>query len=368
MGTKGLFTGGGDLHRDLRARVAEVLTPDHIRRGRWTAGVKALILVAWTVASYVGLVWFAQNAWQAILLAVSLGIAVAGVAFAIGHDANHGAFSNNRRLNRALGLSYDLIGASSYVWKLKHNHAHHSYTNIEGADTDIEQMPLARLAPDQPRRWFHRWQHIYMWVFYGLYSLKHHFGGDIKGVTGGHFGAITPVARPRGVELAFFIGGKLVFAGWAFVIPMLLHPVWQVLVMFLIASWVLGALLATVFQLAHCVEEADFTTLDALREGEPRSWAAHQVETTVDFCTTNPILNWYLGGLNFQVEHHLFPKVCHVHYPRLAEVVRRTCKEHGVRHTTQPTLRAALGSHARWLKKMGRPEPAALTPGVGLST
>lgn len=359
MSTKGLLTGGGVLQRDLRARVAEILTPADIRRGRWKAGVKAAILVAWTAASYFGLLFVASNAWQAILLAISLGLAVAGVAFSIGHDANHGAFSNSRRLNRVLGLTFDMIGASSYVWRLKHNHAHHSYTNIVGADTDIEQMPLARLAPDQPRRWFHRWQHIYMWLFYGLFSIKHHLFGDVIGMTGGRFGQITPVARPTGVELVAFIGGKVAFASWTLVIPMLLHSPWEVLLLFVVASWVLGAMLATVFQLAHCVEEATFTSVDALRAGESRPWAEHQVETTVDFATTNPVLNWYLGGLNFQVEHHLFPRVCHVHYPRLVEVVRRTCEEHGVRHVTQPTLRAALASHARWLRQMGRPDPAS---------
>jgi len=113
-----------------------------------------------------------------------------------------------------------------------------------------------------------------------------------------------------------------------------------------------------VFQLAHCVDEAYVSSVDELRAGEPRNWAVHQVEATVDFATGNRLLSWYLGGLNFQVEHHLFPKVCHVHYPQLLDVVRETCAEFGVTHSAQPSMRAALASHARWLRRMGRAEPA----------
>jgi linoleoyl-CoA desaturase len=353
-----LFSGGGALQRDLRARVAERLTPELVRRGKWTIGLKGAVLVTWAVASYLALLLVSESAWQAVPLAISLGLALAGVAFSIGHDANHGALARGRRTNRVLGLTFDVIGASSYVWRVKHNHAHHSYTNVAGADNDIEQMPLARLAPDQPRRWYHRWQHIYMWLFYGLFSIRHHLVGDIKGMTGGRFGEITPITRPKGLELAIFIAGKLAFVSWALLLPMLTHTWWKALLIFVLVSWVLGLTLATVFQLAHCVEEAEFSSVEELQAGDARPWVVHQVETTVDFATGNRFLTWYLGGLNFQVEHHLFPRVCHVHYPHLADIVRRTCEEHGVRHVTQPTLRAALASHARWLRAMGRPDPA----------
>jgi linoleoyl-CoA desaturase len=355
---KASFAGGGDFHRELRRRAAEVLTPARVRRGRRLASLKTVLIMCWALGSYLGLLLFARQVWTIAPLAVSLGLALAGIGFAIAHDANHGALLRGRRRNRVLGLSLDLIGASSYVWRTKHNGAHHSFTNVVGADADIDQLPLLRLAPDQTRRSFHRWQHLYAWPVYGLFALRHHLFGDVVEVARGRIGGITPLTRPRGLELALFLGGKAVFWTWALVVPLLVAPWWAVLATFLTCSWVLGFTLATVFQLAHSVEEASFSSVERLRAGPAPTWAVHQVESTVDFATGNRLLGWYLGGLNFQIEHHLFPKVSHVHYARLLGAVRETCARHGVRHVAQPSLSAALASHARWLRRMGRHEHA----------
>ncbi|MCU0306663.1 MAG: acyl-CoA desaturase [Thermoleophilia bacterium] len=361
MGEQGLFRGGGEFQRELRARVKAELTPRRLRAGAWRFSLKAATMLTWGIGSYLALVLWASEPWQFALLSVSLGFALAGIAFSIGHDANHGAAPGGRRVNDTLGLVFDLIGASSYVWKAKHNHAHHSFTNVVGADTDIEQMPLARLAPDQPRRRIHRWQHIYMWPLYGMYTIKHHLIGDIVPVVQGRSG-MSRLERPRGWQLVLYVGGKVVFWGWALALPLLLHPWWGVLLCFLLVSWVLGVTLAVVFQLAHCVEEAEFTSVDALREGPRRDWALHQVETTVDFAPSSRLLRWYLGGLNFQVEHHLMPKVCHVHYARISPIVRELCEKHGVRHNVQPNMAFALRSHGRWLRRMGE---APVVPAAG---
>ena len=363
MGERGLFQGGGRLYAELRARSAVVLTPELVSAGRRRLAIKCAVITTWTVGAYLGLLFLAHGPLSVTLWSVALGLAVAGVAFCIGHDANHDAFLGSRRANRVVGLAFDFIGVSSYIWRSKHNQAHHSFTNVQGADSDIEQMPLARLAPDQPLHWYHRFQHIYMWLLYGLFTIRHHLFGDIKQLITGRIADLTPVARPRGVELAYFIGGKVVFWSWTAVIPLLMHPWYGVLGAFLIVSWVSGFTVATVFQLAHCTDDAHFSSIDELRAGPAKAWADHQVETTVDFAPSNAFLRWYLGGLNFQVEHHLFPKVSHVHYPLLFPIVRDTCAELGVQHNTQATLRLALASHVRWLRQMGRPEPS----GIGVS-
>jgi linoleoyl-CoA desaturase len=353
---KAVFAGGGDFQSELRRRAAEVLTPARVRRGRRLAGLKAVLIMGWALGSYLGLLLWARRVWTVVPLALSLGLALAGIGFAIAHDANHGALLRGRRRNRILGLTMDLIGASSYVWRTKHNGAHHSFTNVVGADDDIDQMPLLRLAPDQARRRFHRWQHLYAWPVYGLFALQHHVFGDVVQVATGRIGASARLPRPSGLELALFVVGKAVFWSWALVIPLLVAPWWAVVATFLACSWVLGFTLATVFQLAHSVEEASFSSVERLRAGPPPTWAVHQVESTVDFATGNRLLGWYLGGLNFQIEHHLFPRVCHVHYAHLLEAVRETCIRHDVRHVAQPSLGAALASHARWLRRMGRLE------------
>ncbi len=353
-----LFTGGGEFHRELRREVTLELTPERVRRGTWHLSHKGAVLALWTVGSYLCLL-FVAHGWYSVPAAISLGLALAGVAFCVGHDANHGSISKSHLVNRLLGLAFDVMGASSYVWRSKHNHSHHSYTNVAGADDDIDQMPLARFAPDQPLRWFHRWQYIYMWPLYGFFTVRHHLLGDMRGFTGGSFGEGSKIARARGRDLAVMVAGKAVFATWAIAIPLLLHPWWHVVLLFLAVSWVMGFTLAIVFQLAHCVDETAFSSVEELRTGGPRNWAVHQVESTVDFATGNRLLSWYLGGLNFQIEHHLFPKVCHVHYPRLSPVIREICARHGVRHFSQPTICAALASHTRWLRAMGRPTVTA---------
>lgn len=351
------FHGGGAFHADLRARVRQLLAdPARARRAQRAMYAKSIVMGAWALGSWLALVLLAQTAWQAGAAAVSLGLALAGIGFNIAHDANHGSYSAHPRLNRAMSWSMDVMGASSYVWRAKHNVVHHTYTNIAGADSDIDSMPFARFAPEQPRRSLHRFQHVYMWALYGLFAIKWHTTGDFGYLRSGVIG-VTPLRWPRGRELAGFWAGKAVFVGWTIAIPLLLHPAWQVALGFAAVSFVLALTLAVTFQLAHCLEEADFPSAGDISAAGRAEWARHQVETTVDFAPRSRLATWYLGGLNFQIEHHLFSRVLHTHYPAMAEVVREVCERHGVRYRSHPTIASAISSHARWLRRMGR-EPA----------
>jgi linoleoyl-CoA desaturase len=353
------FDGGGAFHAELRERVrAHLAEPGRIARGERLMILKTVAVTIWSVASWALLVFAASTWWQAGLLAVSLGLALAGVGFNVTHDANHGSFSRRPWLNRTMRWSLDLMGASSYVWRIKHNVVHHTYTNVSGIDDDIDAMPFARLAPDQPRKPFHRLQHIYLWPLYGLFAVNWHTTGDFVHLTRGSIGGAL-IRWPRGREFVGFWLAKAVFVAWAVVIPALVHPIWQVAVGFAIVSVVLAFTLAVTFQLAHCLEEAEFSTPEAMSAVGRAEWARHQVETTVDFAPRNHLLTWYLGGLNFQVEHHLFSRVCHVHYPGMAPIVRDVCARHGIAYRSHGSTFSALGSHARWLRRMGAaPAPA----------
>ncbi|MBK9118456.1 MAG: acyl-CoA desaturase [Phycisphaerales bacterium] len=326
---------------------------------------KSVIVFVVVIAAYSALVFGGPVWWVALPIAVLLGLAVAAVGFNVQHDGSHKAYSEHAWVNRLAAHTLDLLGGSSYMWARKHNAIHHSFTNITGHDDDINVGFLGRLSPHQPRLWYHRFQHLYLWVLYGFLAVKWHWYDDFRDALRGRIG-VHQIPRPQGQALLMLLTGKLVFFTLALGVPMLFHPWWLVLAFYGLVSFVQGVVLSVVFQLAHCVEEAEFP-LPATADGQMvSSWAAHQVETTVDFARQNRLLSWYVGGLNFQIEHHLFPQICHVHYPALAPLVEETCREFGVRYRAHATLRAGIASHYRWLRRMGRPAtdlaPAPVTP------
>ncbi|MFL5350695.1 MAG: fatty acid desaturase family protein [Hyalangium sp.] len=353
--TKVKFLESGPFHQSLKARVEQYLAASG-RSPRDLPGMylKSAAILGWFVASYAWLVFGAKGPWGAMGGCVSLGLAMAGIGFSVQHDANHGSYSERRLINRLFAWTLDVLGGSSYVWSWKHNIFHHSHPNVMGLDEDIDIQPLCRIAPGQRLNAAHRFQHLYIWLLYGLLPVKWHFIDDFRNLLSGRIGQ-QKMPRPSAWKLAGVLGGKLLFFGWALVLPALLHPLWMVALGYALTSLVLGVTLSTVFQLAHCVEEAEFPQVPEDSNTFPRDWAVHQVESTVDFARGSPLVSWYLGGLNFQVEHHLFPRVSHLHYPALSRIVEETCREHGVRYRSQQSVGTALRSHVRWLKRMGRP-------------
>ncbi len=351
------FAGSNDFQSELRRRVeAFFRSTGRRQRDCWQMYLKTAVLLGLLAASYVLLVFVVQAWWLALPLAVLLGLATAGVGFNIQHDGGHQAYSNRPWVNKLTALTLDVIGGSSYVWYWKHAVFHHTYVNVTGHDSDIDLGALGRLTPHQTRRRFHRWQHFYLWPLYGLLGVKWHLGGDVLNVVTGRIGEHR-FPRPRGWDLVTFVAGKAVFLTLAFGLPLWFHPVWVALLFYGVAEMVLGLTLSVVFQLAHCVEEAEFP-LPRPDGRIENAWAIHQAETTVDFARRSRVLAWLLGGLNFQIEHHLLPRICHVNYPALAKLVEETCRDFGVRYRAHPSVLAGLASHYRWLRRLALPSPA----------
>jgi linoleoyl-CoA desaturase len=353
------FNGSDRFLRELKKRVdAYFEKTGRPRRDCPEMYFKTATILAWFFGAYLLLLLFVTSWWLALPLAMVLGVAVAAIGFNIQHDGGHKAYSSRPWVNKIMALTLDLMGGSSYLWDWKHNSIHHTYPNIDGHDDDIDVGILGRLSPHQKRYWFHRLQGLYLWALYGFLAIKWHFFDDFYNLAVGRIGN-RKIPRPRGKDLLFFIAGKAAFFSLAFGIPLLLHPWWKVLSIYAIAAFTSGVVLSVVFQLAHCVEEADFPAPVIGPEGNEQMqthWAVHQVQTTVDFSRRNRVLSWFLGGLNFQVEHHLFSKICHVHYAELSKVVEETCHEFGIRYAAHRSLFAAVASHFRWLVLMGRPD------------
>jgi linoleoyl-CoA desaturase len=312
------FDNGGEFIRQTRRDVEEYLAPRHVRaRGRAQLYAKGVVAFAVLLGSWLTLMVGHPGVWLGLLSFGGLIFGTSLTAFSVMHDANHGAYFRKRHLNHLMGWTADsLLGLSSYAWRVKHNVAHHTYTNVDGYDADITQVPFARLMPVQePRPWY-RLQHYYIWFLYCLMALRWQTIGDVAAFVRGSIGN-SALRVPRGWDLAGLVGGKVIFVSWAIVVPLLVYPWWGVVVAYLVYSMVVSLIMAVTFQLAHCVEEADFTSAEQLG-AERRLWAVHEVETTVDFCPRNPVLSWVVGGLNYQIEHHLFPRVPHTHYAHIA--------------------------------------------------
>jgi linoleoyl-CoA desaturase len=348
--------------QELVARVADGLSEAELVDAHDRLHRKAVVVVAWYLTSYV-LVLVAHGwilGWMACL---SLALSIGAVGFNIQHDANHNAFfrSRTRRLstaNRIAGFSLNAIGGNSARWIEGHVRQHHVSTNIVGKDYDIELPPFARLAPSQRHRGWHVFQHLYLWVIYG-FTTASIIVGDVVGTVQESISGDRRGRSPSVLDYIVLVGSKGLFVAVMLVIPMFEHPWWVVVVGAVVVLGLSGFLLGTVFQLAHAVEEADFA--DAAEPATSR-WHEWQVRTTVDFCHGSGAIaravTWYAGGLNFQTEHHLFPSLPHTAYPDISPIVARTCAEFGIRYHVQPTLRAAIRSHYRHVRVLGRRAPA----------
>jgi len=321
--------------------------------------LKTVALVMVTFGSY-GLImtgWFTP--WQMLALCVVMGVGVAGVGFAVTHDALHGAYSHNPRINRAIGYIFDILGANSYMWKITHNVIHHTYTNIHGVDEDLEVSPLIRLSPHSRWRRVHRYQHWLAFFLYGISTLFWVWAKDYKYFFARDIGPYADKKHPA-KEWVVLAVTKLFYYGWSVVLPLVVLPItwWQFAIGYLAMHVTAGLILGVVFQLAHVVEGPQH--VDPPPEGYiEETWVVHEMLTTSNFATHNKWLTWYVGGLNYQIEHHLFPKTCSVHYPAIREIVQETARKHGIPYHHQPTLWSAIRSHYRTLKLHGDPSFSA---------
>lgn len=301
----------------------------------------------------------AGNPWLFFAFWIVMAIGMIGIGTSIMHDAHHGTYSPDRRVNNAMGFILEIIGGYSVTWKIQHNQLHHTYTNITGLDEDIDSIKLLRFSPRQPRYWYHRYQYIYAWFFYMLMTLFWMTFKDYLQVISYREHNLLAKHNVSYRQALFRVTlYKVFYYAYILVLPMFFSgmPWYFVLLGFLLMHFISGLFLSCIFQPAHVVEASDFALpveIDGKRHME-ESWAVHEVENTTNFAPRNRFLTWFIGGLNFQIEHHLFTGICHVHYPKLAPIVQSVAKSFGVPYHMEPTFREALIGHLRMLKRLGR--------------
>ena len=311
--------------------------------------LKTVIILGTLIGSYLLLLTNSVSGWGAIGMVVLMGVAMAGTGFSIAHDALHGAYSNKPWVNTMLGGTFDLLGANGYMWQITHNVIHHTYTNIQGIDEDLTVSPLLRLSPRSEWLPIHKFQQWYAPLAYSMSTIFWAVAKDYKYFLAKDIGPFKDKKHPTGA-VVWLVVSKLAYYGYALVLPLMLiqAPWWKILLGFLAVHMIAGVILGVVFQLAHVVEGTEYPLPDDTGNME-HTWAVHEMLTTANFARKSKLICWYVGGLNFQIEHHLFPKVCSIHYPAISDIVKSVADRHGIPYFENQTFWQAVRSHWRML-------------------
>ncbi len=321
-------------------------------RGNWKLYSKTIILFIILASLYITC-FVLPVSWVHILLALGIGTVISSIGFNVMHDAAHGSYSRNTTLNNFIAfIGGDLMGGSTYMWKIKHNIVHHTYTNIDGIDDDIASYPLFRLSPEQKRKPWHKFQYLYGVLFYMFTSITWILFDDYFRVATKKIH--TTALRPMEFKDHFYFWlGKLLNLSLFLFIPMIVFGPLYGFIGFLLLHAAMGMSLALVFQMAHIVEDMQFPVPNPDTFKIDNEWMLHQLRTTANFAMKNKFISWFVGGLNYQIEHHLYPKISHIHYPQISKIVQQTCDDLQIKYVAFPTFLKALRSHFLFLKQLG---------------
>ncbi|MDA3614635.1 fatty acid desaturase family protein [Polluticaenibacter yanchengensis] len=328
------------------AETQQKITGDH--RLYW----KAAILVLAFVALYVHLVFFTPAWYWAILECIVLGFAISAIGFNIMHDGSHGSFSNRPWVNTAAAFTLSVLGGSAFMWNNKHCIIHHTYTNVHDLDDDLDAGIFLRLSEHQKKYKMHSFQHYYFWFMYMQLYLFWILFSDYKKYFTRKIGDM-PLKKMSVMDHILFWKFKVINLSLFAIIPIWMVGFTPWLIGFLVTTQIGGLVLSLVFQLAHTVEDTTFPLPDDANKMEDE-WVVHQLKTTANFATKSKIVCWFVGGLNFQVEHHLFPKISHIHYPAISKIIKQACAEYGIVYNEYPRVYQAVASHVSHLRHLAK--------------
>ncbi|WP_369825358.1 fatty acid desaturase [Formosa sp. Hel1_31_208] len=346
-----------DFSKTLRSRVNTYFkTHNTSRNANSTMVVKTIIMVSlFFIPLLILSSGIVNSVWLLFSLYILSGLGMSGIGMGVMHDAIHGSYSKHKNINTFLGYTFNLIGANATVWKIQHNVLHHTYTNIDHADDDLNAPFFLRFSPHAKHYWLHQFQHIYIWFFYGISTLSWITTKDFVRVKRyKNMGFLDKKNEYRNALISM-TAWKLFYFSYALILPMIMVPFswWVVLLAFLSMHFVTGLLVSIIFQIAHIMPVNTFPLPDA--QGQMNNnWYGHQFETTTNFSPNSKLLFWFIGGLNYQVEHHVLPDVCHVHYKKLTKIVSDTAQEYGMPYHVKKSLYHAIKDHTKMLRSLGK--------------
>jgi len=346
-----------DFYKVLRKRVNAYFKDNNKTRYADTNMVlKTIFMLSLYLVPFILMLTIVTNTWLVMLMWVLMGFGTAGVGLSIMHDANHQAYSKNKWVNKIIGKLTNAVGGSDANWRIQHNVLHHTYTNVDQIDEDIDTGVLMRFSPNQKRLKGHRFQHIYAWPLYGMMTLMWCTTKDYSQFARyKKMGLIKTQGISPALMLFTIIISKVLYLGTLITLPILFTPVawWVSILGFILMHFIAGMTLALIFQPAHVLPRSDFPVPDKSGNVET-DWAVSQLKTTANFAPKARLFSWYVGGLNYQIEHHLFPNICHVHYRKISSIVRETALEYGIPYYSYKTFRGAIADHAKLLYRLGQ--------------
>lgn len=346
-----------EFYKVLRQRVNTYFKSNNISKyGNGRMILKSIIMVALYFVPFILLMTVADSWLLQFVLWIVMGFGMAGIGLSIMHDANHGAYSKNEKVNKFVGYVLFILGGSDVNWRIQHNVLHHTYTNVTGMDEDINPGVVMRFSPHDKRRKLHRFQHFYAWFFYGLMTLMWFTTKDYKqAIRYKKLGLIQTQRISFRKHLTILVVSKIIYAAIFIGLPILFIDAswWFVIICYLAMQFTAGLTLACVFQPAHVVPTSDYPVPDASGNIDA-DWAVNQLYNTANFAPKSFLLSWYVGGLNFQVEHHLFPNICHIHYKQISKIVEQTAKEYNLPYHSYKTFVGALWEHTKMLRDLGK--------------
>ena len=345
-----------EFYKVLKKRVNNYFKTSKIdKHGNVQMFIKSLVMISLYVFPYLLMLLYFQSPFTILLMWIIMGVGMAGIGLSIMHDANHGAYSKNQRVNKVVGYIITLVGGHDVNWRIQHNVLHHTYTNVTGGDEDISPGNTLRFSPHEPRRYVHKYQHIYAWFLYGMMTILWSTSKDFKQLFRYKRLGLLQTQGVRFISsLIILIFSKLIYYFLVLVLPLVYSPlsIWGTIACYLTMHFICGVILGGIFQPAHVVPTSDYPLPDDSGNIDA-DWAVNQLTNTSNFAPGSRFFSWYVGGLNYQIEHHLFPNICHIHYRKISEIVKSTALEYNLPYNSEITWVKALASHTKMLYNLG---------------
>lgn len=350
-----------DFTKELKSRINNYFKENNKhKQGDWSMHLKAYVMIALYLTPLIFILFnIITNPVWVIIFYVLSGLGMAFMGMGVMHDANHGSLSKRSSVNAIFSRTLDFVGCSSAVWKLQHNVLHHTYTNIDELDEDIHTPFFLSFTPHTKKYWIHRFQHLYAWFFYGLTTMHWITSKDFLALHKYYKLKLIPTKRAYRIEILKTIAWKTFYYSYALVLPMIFNESgWLVILLgFLSMHFVTGLFIAVIFQLAHVMPDMRFPEVEAENKVDS-NWYVHQLETTSNFSPNSRIFSWFIGGLNYQIEHHLFPHISHKHYRKLSKIISKTAQDFGLPYHVNKNFILAVWRHLKMLRKLGNMQNA----------